>query len=166
MAKVLRCGDVIAGCTRRIVGMTEQDIMARQAAHAQRSHGMTELPPELQQRIAQHITDRQPGEAGDGAWAHVNVWRLSAADESENATTARAVGERLRRQPGFRLYALVRTAEREVVAVTVFASEDELASALDQVTDVVGERVRPLAGEAPERRAGPVLHLLLGGVEA
>lgn len=162
MAKVLRCGDVIAGCTRRIVGMTEQDVMARQAAHALRAHGLAALPADLQRRIAQHITDRQPGETGDGAWAHVNVWRLSAADESENATAARAVGERLRRQPGFCLYALVRTAEREVVAVTVFLSEDELESALDEVADVVGERVRPLAGEAPERRAGPVLHLVMG----
>ena len=60
MAKVLYCGDVLPGCRERITGATEQEVMTLEAEHALRSHGLSELTPELQRRINSKIRDWQP----------------------------------------------------------------------------------------------------------
>jgi heme-degrading monooxygenase HmoA len=89
--------------------------------------------------------------------AHVNVWRLNEAGGSGDDAVARQVAERLAAQPGFRSYTLIRTGEREVVAVTVFDSADELEAAARAAAELVEERVHPLAAGAPERRRGEVV---------
>jgi transaldolase len=61
MAKVLYCGEVLPDCRERITGGTEQEVMMLEAAHAQRSHGLGELTPELQRRINSKIRDWRPG---------------------------------------------------------------------------------------------------------
>ena len=91
-------------------------------------------------------------------YAHVNIWRLNDAGASSDDTVAREVAGRLRAQPGFRAYTLVRTGEQEVVAVTVFDSEDRLEAALRTVADVVRDRIGPLTAGPPERRRGDVLY--------
>lgn len=95
--------------------------------------------------------------AGSG-YAHVNVWRLGESDDPADTSTANAIARRLREQPGFRAYTVVRTGQHEIVAVTVFDSESQLRAALDTVADLVRGRVRPVAAARPEHRAGPVLH--------
>jgi hypothetical protein len=60
----------------------------------------------------------------------------------------------------------VRSAEWEVVAVTVFESKSALERATAAVGDVVRERVRPLAAAEPERREGFVLHHAAPGAPA
>jgi hypothetical protein len=91
-------------------------------------------------------------------YAHVNVWQLGEGDDPADQTAATAIAGRLRAQPGFRSYTVVRTGEHEIVAVTVFDSESQLRVALDAVDDLVRGRVRPLAAAPPRRHAGPVVH--------
>lgn len=91
-------------------------------------------------------------------FAHVNIWRLNEAGSSTNDTAAREIGGQLARQEGFRSYTVVRTGEREVVAVTVFDTEDHLQLALRALAGFVHERVAPLAQGEPERRRGDVLY--------
>ena len=91
-------------------------------------------------------------------YAHVNIWRLNDAGASTDDTVAREVAAALSRRPGFRSYTLVRTGEREVVAVTVFDSEEPLEAAVQAVADLVRGRVEPLAAGPPERRRGAVVH--------
>lgn len=93
-------------------------------------------------------------------YAHVNIWPLNLSDTPSDDTSARELGARLREQRGFRSYALVRTGEHEVVAVTVFDSKEQLESALESVSDLVQRRVMPLAAAEPERREGEVIRLV------
>ena len=90
-------------------------------------------------------------------YAHVNIWPLKPAGASSEDTVAHEVAARLRVRPGFRAYTLVRTGAQEVVAVTVFDTESQLAEALRTAADLVEHRVLPLAEGEPERRAGQVL---------
>jgi hypothetical protein len=91
-------------------------------------------------------------------YAHVNIRRLSEVGLAADDTAARELGARLREQPRFRSYTLIRTGEREVVAVTVFESQDQLAAALGAVADLVRQQIAPLVEGEPERRRGDVLH--------
>jgi heme-degrading monooxygenase HmoA len=90
--------------------------------------------------------------------AHVNIWQLNDAGRSGDDAVAREVSERLASQPGFRSYTLIRTGEREVVAVTVFDSASQLEAATRSAAELVEQRVHPLAAGAPERRHGEVIH--------
>jgi heme-degrading monooxygenase HmoA len=112
-----------------------------------------------------------PGEAHDGTdlarvgpvtggamHAHVNIWQLNDAGRSGDDAVAREVSERLAAQPGFRSYTLIRTGEREVVAVTVFDSASQLEAATRSAAEIVERKVHPLAAGAPERRHGEVVH--------
>jgi heme-degrading monooxygenase HmoA len=89
-------------------------------------------------------------------YAHVNIWQVNETGASADDTVARELVDRLRRQPGFRSYTLVQTGEREVVAVTVFDSREQLERAVESVADFVQQRVVPLAAGAPQRRRGEV----------
>jgi heme-degrading monooxygenase HmoA len=90
-------------------------------------------------------------------YAHVNVWRLKPGGASSDDAIAHEVAANLRVRPGFRAYTLVRTGEREVVAVTVFDSDAQLREATEQAAAVVQRLVLPLAEGEPERRRGEVL---------
>jgi hypothetical protein len=101
-------------------------------------------------------TDTEPRTLS--GYAQINVWRLGESDDPTDRTAASEIGSRLREQPGFRSYTVVRTGDHEVAAVTVFDSESQLRAALAAVADLVRAHVAPLAAGAPERRRGPVLH--------
>lgn len=91
-------------------------------------------------------------------YAHVNVWRLNEAGASWDDTAAREMAAALSAQPGFRSYALIRTHEWEVVAVTIFDSQADLEAALRAVRATVDALVKPLTERPPERRAGVVVY--------
>jgi heme-degrading monooxygenase HmoA len=91
-------------------------------------------------------------------YAHINIWHLNERGGSSDDTAAREIGAELSKQPGFRSYTLVRTGEREVVAVTLFDSADHLDAATRTLVDFVRARVGPLADGEPERRRGDVLY--------
>ena len=91
-------------------------------------------------------------------FAHVNIWHLSERGSSTDDTAGREIGTRLSQQEGFQSYTLVRTAEREVVAITVFDTRDHLELAVHSLAGFVRERLAPLAAGEPERRSGDVLY--------
>lgn len=91
-------------------------------------------------------------------YAHVNIWPMSSEGATADNTSAREMAARLFEQPGFVSYTLIRTGEREFVAVTVFQTSDQLQAALQANTDFIRERIRPLAAGDQERREGAVLY--------
>ena len=55
MDKVLRCGDLVSGCTFEARG-TEDEILQSAGKHAQEAHGMT-VTPELVEKVKSSIRD-------------------------------------------------------------------------------------------------------------
>jgi heme-degrading monooxygenase HmoA len=96
-------------------------------------------------------------------YAHVNIWHLNEAGDSPSDAAAQELAARLSAQPGFRSYTLIRTGEREVVAVTIFDSAGQLTAALEQAAGLVRERIDPLAAGPPERRRGEVVYMVTAG---
>jgi heme-degrading monooxygenase HmoA len=91
-------------------------------------------------------------------FAHVNIWRLTEAGSSTDDTAAREIGTRLSQENGFHSYTVVRTGEREVVAITIFDSEQHLEAAVSNAAEFVHARVAPFTQLGPERRRGDVLY--------
>jgi predicted small metal-binding protein len=57
MAKVLRCRDVGLDCEGEIRAETEEEVLRQAAEHAQTTHNMTEMPPEVVQKVRAAIRD-------------------------------------------------------------------------------------------------------------
>jgi predicted small metal-binding protein len=57
MAKVLRCRDVGLDCEGEIRAETEEEVLRQGAEHAQTTHNMTEMSPELVQKVRAAIRD-------------------------------------------------------------------------------------------------------------
>jgi predicted small metal-binding protein len=55
MEKHLRCRDVGMDCDFEVRGKTEDEVMRQAAAHAQRTHGIQEITPELADRVRKAI---------------------------------------------------------------------------------------------------------------
>ena len=89
--------------------------------------------------------------------AHINIWQLNEAGESSSDRMARDVADRLRTQPGFHSYSLVRTGDREVVAITMFETSAQLHSAIEAVRDVTHGNIQHLTAGKPTTRAGDVI---------
>ncbi len=49
------CGDVVAGCSARFTGATNEEILAAVAHHARHDHGLDEVPPALVERVVAAI---------------------------------------------------------------------------------------------------------------
>jgi hypothetical protein len=96
--------------------------------------------------------------ASANSYAHVNIWHLNEAGASPDDTAAHEIGAALSGRPGFRSYTLVRTGQQEVVAVSVFDSQEQLEEAMHAIAPLVHKRVTPLATGGPERRQGEVLY--------
>ena len=47
MAKVLKCGDVMPGCDKVIVGKDEDEVFAKAEEHARKEHNMTIITPHV-----------------------------------------------------------------------------------------------------------------------
>lgn len=96
--------------------------------------------------------------------AHINIWRTNEAGESSSDNVARHVADRLRKQPGFHAYTLVRTADDEVVAITLFETPAQLHSAVESVSDLTQSNIHHLSAGRPEARAGEVIyHEMING---
>ena len=89
--------------------------------------------------------------------AHINIWRSSDAGESSSDESAKEMAAVLSRQAGFVSYTLVRTGEREVVAITIFQTNSQLHAALTAAEPVLKSRVERLTEGKPEHRQGDVI---------
>jgi heme-degrading monooxygenase HmoA len=96
--------------------------------------------------------------------AHINIWQMSDAGQSSSDNVARDVAQRLRTQPGFHSYTLVRTGDSEFVAITLFETNAQLHSAIDALSNRAQSNIHQLAAGKPEARAGDVVyHEMVGG---
>ena len=91
-------------------------------------------------------------------YAHINIWRLNEQGSSTDDTAAREIGGQLSKHPGFHSYTVVRTADDEVVVVTIFDTRDELESGVTAIADFARQRLAALQAAPPQRRAGDVLY--------
>lgn len=57
MAQVLRCRDVGLDCAGELRVDTEEEIVRQAAEHAQSTHNMQDMPPELVQKVWAAIRD-------------------------------------------------------------------------------------------------------------
>ncbi|MGH7276069.1 MAG: DUF1059 domain-containing protein [Candidatus Rokuibacteriota bacterium] len=58
MAKVLKCGDVVPGCSFVVEGQDVTEVMAKGAAHAKTAHGMSSIPPDVMTKVQAAIKDK------------------------------------------------------------------------------------------------------------
>jgi predicted small metal-binding protein len=49
--KQLRCGDLMPGCNAVIEGKDEAEVMQKGADHARQAHGMSQIPPDVAQKV-------------------------------------------------------------------------------------------------------------------
>jgi predicted small metal-binding protein len=55
---VLRCGDLMPGCSAVIEGKDEAEVMAKGAEHAKTAHQMASIPPEIAAKVKAAIKDK------------------------------------------------------------------------------------------------------------
>ena len=60
--KHLRCRDVGMDCDFEAHGRSDDDVMQQAAAHAQRVHGISEITPDLANRVRSAIRTETPRE--------------------------------------------------------------------------------------------------------
>lgn len=58
MAKELRCGDLMPGCTTVVEGKDDAEVMTRAAEHAKTAHGLQQIPPELAGKVLSAIKEK------------------------------------------------------------------------------------------------------------
>lgn len=58
MAKILRCGDLMPGCSAVLEGKDVAEVMAKGAEHAKKDHGLTALPPDMIAKVQAAIKDK------------------------------------------------------------------------------------------------------------
>ena len=57
MAKVLRCRDVGLDCEGELRAETEEEILRQAAEHARTTHNMSEMAPDMVQKVRAAIRD-------------------------------------------------------------------------------------------------------------
>ena len=55
MAKQLRCGDVVPGCSAVIEGKDDREVLKKAAEHAKSAHGMATIPQVVASKVQQAI---------------------------------------------------------------------------------------------------------------
>ena len=55
--KQFSCGAVVPGCTASFTAQTEDEILSQVAEHAEKDHGMSEVPPEVVEQVKANISD-------------------------------------------------------------------------------------------------------------
>ena len=58
MAKVLRCGDLMPGCSTVLEGKDVAEVMAKGAEHAKKDHGIATIPPDVAAKVQAAIKDK------------------------------------------------------------------------------------------------------------
>jgi predicted small metal-binding protein len=51
MEKLLRCGDVVPGCTEEVRGATEEEILRQAADHARTAHGIEKIDDQTAAKV-------------------------------------------------------------------------------------------------------------------
>lgn len=59
MAKELKCGDLMPGCTTVVEGKDEAEVVAKAAEHAKSAHGLQQITPELASKVRSAIKEKQ-----------------------------------------------------------------------------------------------------------
>ena len=85
--------------------------------------------------------------------AHVKLWNVNSPSAAYDDVAVRDLAARLRQQPGFRSFTVLHTDQRELAAVAVFETAEQLAS----VAPLLDCTVAPAAARSPDRRRGDVL---------
>ena len=57
MAKQLKCGDLMPGCSFVAKGATVDEVLAKAAEHAKTAHGIQQVTPELAAKVKGAIKD-------------------------------------------------------------------------------------------------------------
>lgn len=57
MGKHLHCGDVVDGCTAKFAAETEEEILAAVAVHADKTHGVKHVSPELLAKVRSAVRE-------------------------------------------------------------------------------------------------------------
>jgi predicted small metal-binding protein len=60
--KNLACNEVIPGCPFTVRAETEEELFKQVATHANHSHGVKEVTPELLSKVKSAIREEKPGE--------------------------------------------------------------------------------------------------------
>jgi predicted small metal-binding protein len=55
MAKQLRCGDVVPGCSAIIEGKDDNEVIRKATEHAKVAHGMATIPPDVVSKVQKAI---------------------------------------------------------------------------------------------------------------
>jgi len=58
MSKQITCGDIVEGCSFTATAATEEELAAKVAAHAREKHGVSEITPELAEKVKAAIKSR------------------------------------------------------------------------------------------------------------
>jgi predicted small metal-binding protein len=51
MAKILRCGDVMPGCSAILEGRDDDEVMRKATEHAKSAHGMATVTPDVANKV-------------------------------------------------------------------------------------------------------------------
>ncbi len=63
MTKVLRCGDLMPGCSWEGRGENEMDLLMQAAEHAKTAHNLTDISPALIEQVRGAIRDEDQAQA-------------------------------------------------------------------------------------------------------
>jgi predicted small metal-binding protein len=63
MTKVLRCNDLMPGCTWEGRGDTETEILMQAAEHAKTAHNLSDISPEMISQVRGAIKDEDQAQA-------------------------------------------------------------------------------------------------------
>ena len=58
MAKILKCGDLMPGCSAVLEGKDTAEVMSKAADHAAKQHGLTTITPDLAKKVQAAIHDK------------------------------------------------------------------------------------------------------------
>ena len=58
MAKEMRCGDLMPGCSKIIEGKDEQEVIAKAKEHARRDHNQ-DVTPDLEKKVRGAIHEKR-----------------------------------------------------------------------------------------------------------
>jgi predicted small metal-binding protein len=60
MTKILRCNDLMPGCSFEARGNSEEEVLAQAAEHAKTVHNLTEIPEGMLSQVRGAIHDDEP----------------------------------------------------------------------------------------------------------
>jgi predicted small metal-binding protein len=58
MAKMLKCGDLMPGCSFVVEGKDAAEVMSKAAEHAKKAHGLASIPPDVAAKAQAAIKDK------------------------------------------------------------------------------------------------------------